>query len=109
MGLHIFLDDIRIPPKRDDSETWTVCRSLAEAVSVVVLRGSPSSVSFDHDLGDGNGSGFEFAKFLVDRDLDSEGAFLPVDFSFKVHSANPVGAANISGLLVPYLSFREKS
>jgi len=48
---------------------------------------------------------FDFAKWLIERDMDVSD--MPADFSFNVHSANPVGSANIQGLLDSYLSFKE--
>jgi hypothetical protein len=40
--------------------------------------------------------------------MDAEEDFrLPADFDFYVHSQNPVGAANIEGLMRQYLSVRD--
>jgi len=45
-------------------------------------------------------------EFMINLDLDHEGTFMPDDFTFNVHSANPVGFYNIKGLLDSYLNFR---
>lgn len=87
----LFLDDIRSPP--DDS--WTVVRSFQEFRNYILNNKMPDLISFDHDLGaDDDGplpTGMDCAKWLV-----KEG-FLINDF--LVHSANPVGRANIMSLM----------
>ena len=45
-----------------------------------------------------------FAKWIVDQDLTYN--IIPADFEFNVHSANPVGTANIINLLDSYLNTR---
>ena len=35
-------------------------------------------------------------------------AFFPENFSWRVHSANPIGAANIEGLMSGYLAHKER-
>ncbi|GAB3824380.1 cyclic-phosphate processing receiver domain-containing protein [Hymenobacter jeollabukensis] len=45
-------------------------------------------------------SGYDCAKWLVEQELLVE--------RFNVHSANPVGAANIRGLLENYRRWREE-
>lgn len=105
--MRIYIDDIR-EPKTEDFDF--VVRTYEEGVAVVEQHGMPEYVSFDHDLGeDENGnelkSGYDFAKYLVDRDLDSEHK-LPENFDFNVHSANPVGRKNIESLLNSYLKHK---
>jgi hypothetical protein len=47
---------------------------------------------------------------MVDyADLDVSGRFIPDQFEFAVHSANPVGSANLQGLLESYLSLKAKN
>ena|SRR6266403_112113 len=105
MTYNLFLDDLRDPPAGD----WLVVRSYEEACQTVMERGWPRLVSFDHDLGrtpsgELGKTGFDFAKFLVERDLEE--CSLPVDFQFVVHSANPIGAENIASYLRSYLRFK---
>jgi len=64
----------------------------------------PSFISFDHDLGDGL-TGYDCAKWLVEYDLET--GLMPADFSFYVHSQNPVGASNIKNLLNSYMRNKE--
>ncbi len=60
-------------------------------------------VSFDHDLGSDHPSttGYACAKLLCDRDQELN--ILSPDFTFNVHSANPVGAKNIQMYMEQYL------
>lgn len=97
----MFIDDERFPP--DDGKVWAICRSKAEVVEYVAQHGVPYFISWDHDLGEGEPTGFDIAKWLVDYDLDHN--VLPKEFSYYVHSMNPVGAANINALLTNYLNF----
>jgi hypothetical protein len=98
MAYRLFLDDLRDPP----DGTWVVARSVAEATSWVRQHGMPGLISFDHDLGPEAPTGHDFAKWLVDCHLDGT-HLLPADFAYTVHSANPPGALNISGLLDRFL------
>ena len=110
MSYNLFLDDLRelnwVYPDADP-KGWIVCRTYDDAVSIVYQHGWPSFISFDHDLGeDSTESGFSFAKKLVEFDLDFKN--MPADFSYAVHSANPLGAANIRGLLENYLNSKKE-
>ena len=105
--MKLYLDDVRTP--KDDS--FEIVRSYAEAVAYVQEHGIPSYISFDHDLGvDEHNkvlpSGYDFAKWLVEMDMDAVYC-IPVNFSFYVHSANPVGKTNIESYLNRYLAFRK--
>jgi hypothetical protein len=109
----MFLDDERMPTDVtwnliDYSGKWVIVRSFNEAMNWVLQNGVPSYISFDHDLGEMDGhdslSGYDFAKWLVEHDLDT-GA-IPGEFNFAVHSKNPVGAQNIYMLLSNYMRNR---
>lgn len=67
--------------------------------------GFPDYVSFDNDLGAGQKEGWEFARFLVELDMD-EGT-MPADFGYYVHSQNPVAAERIRGLIDGYMEHRK--
>ncbi|MDD3060764.1 MAG: hypothetical protein PHW94_07500, partial [Sulfurimonas sp.] len=100
----LYLDDIRTPKTHFSK----IVRSYEEAVSYTLENGVVEYISFDHDLGvDEQGeiakSGYDFAKWLVESALDGELCF-PENFTFNVHSANPVGKANIEHLLRNYIS-----
>ena len=106
--IKLYLDDIREP---DDAD-YVVVRSFDEATNFVLERGVPEFISFDHDLGcsdDGqiNPSGYDFARWLVESDISGL-ITIPDDFTFAIHSQNPVGSKNIEMLLNRYMLFRHK-
>jgi hypothetical protein len=99
----LYIDDIR-EPYNDD---FVVVRSYAEAVGWLRKNGCPQFISFDHDLGEADArSGYDVAKWMVERDLNDNGKFIPDTFNYNVHSANPVGAENIRGLLDSYMAMK---
>ena len=108
MSYKLFLDDVRDPSgvHMGNPDDWIVCRSMQEAVNVISDLGWPNIISFDHDLGNQEPTGMDFAKWLVNLDLD--GILMPDDFQFHVHSANPTGAANIQGLLDNYMATKKE-
>lgn len=105
MTWNLFIDDERFPP--DDGKEWIICRTRPEVYAAIHSKGIPSYISFDHDLGEDEGTGFDIAKMIVDMDLD-EYRIIPEDFDFYVHSQNPVGKKNIELLLVNYLQFKHR-
>ena len=107
MPYRLFLDDVRglawVYPDADPGE-WVSCASTAEAQAAIQRLGWPAFISFDHDLGPDLPTGHDLARWLVELDLDTQG--MPPGFGYAVHSANPVGRANITALLDRYLAFR---
>jgi len=101
--INMYLDDLRDPPQ---NKQWLIVRSSKEAIDYVKKHGMPEYCSFDHDLG-GEDTTMVFLKWLVDQDIHRGGNVIPDNFSYDVHSANPVGVKNISGLLDNYLHFRK--
>lgn len=106
--MKMFLDDIRVPKNDYD----VIVRSFEEAINFVNQNGIPTFISFDHDLGcDEIGnilkSGYDFAKWLVDMDIENIYKF-PNNFTFDIHSANPIGKNNIKSILNNYLLFKVK-
>lgn len=102
--LHIwklFLDDIRTPPV-----DMVLARSYAQAISLCYNFGCPTFISFDHDLRTEE-TGYTFAKWLIEKDLDYPG-FIPDNFSYHIHSANPIGRVNIEILLTRHLHVRKE-
>ena len=104
----LFLDDIRIPKMVYDTteaKDFIVVRNYADFVKYIKQNGLPDFISFDNDLGlDENGEvaadGYAAAKWLVyESGLDLR------ELQFKVHSANPVAAEQIRGLLSNYIRF----
>ena len=104
----LFLDDERMPPSNFNGEL-VVARSLQEAISLIEENGCPYYISFDHDLGEAStGDAIELVKWIIEKDLDENGGFIPKNFGFFVHSANPVGRKNIQTLLSSYLEWRSQ-
>lgn len=85
----LFLDDLRDPPGDD----FVVARTSCEAIDIVSRRGMPGLISFDHDLG-GDDTAIVFINAIIEKVLDRELIF-PNGFSYRIHSANPVGSENI--------------
>jgi hypothetical protein len=102
----MFLDDVRQPPEDVFGIIpWIVIRNVRDGITMITYAGWPTEVSFDHDLGPNEPSGMDFAKFLVEEDLDHD--TMPENFTYKLHSSNPPGRDNIDGLLGQYLKLRK--
>jgi hypothetical protein len=116
--IRIYLDDIRTPLETD----WVICRNYEEFVQKVSDAGLENIelISLDHDLGqtaireyfkntsknyiiDYNNihekTGYDCTKWIVNKSIDEE-IDLP---TITVHSANPVGSANMMGYINNYL------
>lgn len=90
--MKIWLDDIRDPP----DNTWRIVRSAEEAIGVIWLnRYAIEEVSFDHDLGENCGTGYDVAKFIANQSVLGE-MDMPI---WQIHSQNPVGRINIQGAM----------
>jgi len=101
--MKMYIDDIRDPKGDFD----VIIRNSEEAKEYMIRNGCPSYISFDHDLG-ADDTAMDIVKFMVEMDLDMNGEFIPGDFKFNIHSANPVGKANLLGYLKSYLKQKEK-
>lgn len=108
----LFLDDLRTIDMVYDKSTesqFDIVRTYDEFVDYITVNGLPSFISFDNDLGlDAQGEvapdGYAAAKWLVYQSgLDLR------NLSFKVHSANPVAAEQIRGLLTNYIKHLNQS
>ena len=103
MSYKMFIDDERYPVEDD----FIIVRNKNEFLSFLKRLGAPSYISFDHDLASNEYNGYDLAKILVEIDMNENGNFLPCNFSFYVHSANPVGKKNIEMFLNNYLEFKK--
>ena len=99
----LFIDDEREPAK---IKFDYIARDYKETMKIFDKNGCPAYISFDHDLGSNSKTGFDIVKDMVERDLDKNGRWIPKNFDYYVHSANPVGKKNIEGLLDNYLKKR---
>ena len=109
---YLFLDDLRNPydcivymqRRGFDSKIytlpWEIVRSYTEFTDWIQQNGVPGIISFDHDLGETDKSGFDCAKYLLNYCIDNK-VKVPV---YLIHSSNPVGAENIKSLLEGYLN-----
>ncbi len=101
----LFLDDERFPV---DMDRYVIARTSEEAFYLVVSRGLPIEISFDHDLG-GEDISPNFIRDMIDHMLDQNLKF-PKGFSFYVHSQNPIGRENIESKMnsiIDFLGFEE--
>ncbi|WP_046744862.1 cyclic-phosphate processing receiver domain-containing protein [Kordia zhangzhouensis] len=107
MSYNLFLDDIRVPEmvyKNPDNFDFVVVRTYEKFISYIQENGLPNYISFDNDLGlNAKGElaedGYAAAKWLVYHSgIDLR------NLEFYVHSANPVAAKQIEGLLTNYIN-----
>ena len=105
----LFLDDLRevkdIYPDALDGE-FIVARNFEDAMVRVLVHGIPEFISFDNDLGENEKEGYDFAKWLVECEMDGVLEF-PKNFDYHVHSANPKAWANIPGYFNSYFDQKE--
>lgn len=100
----LFIDDIRNPKTVGN---WKVARTGKEAFILIEQFGFPEHISFDHDLGcDAYGqllpTAYDFVKELGEMILDGK-LVIPENFSYNIHSSNPVGRQNIDNYLINLL------
>jgi hypothetical protein len=117
--ISLYLDDVRTPT--DDS--WQVVRNYNQFISHIRLNGLENYevISLDHDLGEeamnefynnalpnfklnydnilNEKTGYDCAKWLVAESMTTK---IPLP-QIYVHSANPIGSANIMGYVNNYL------
>jgi hypothetical protein len=116
--LRLYLDDIRSPVDDD----WIVVRNYDEFVAQLKLNGLGNFevISLDHDLGEGamveyytnvknnymldynnieERTGMDCCRYLVSESMNEK---IPLP-QIYVHSANPIGAANMMGYINNYL------
>jgi hypothetical protein len=113
----LYLDDVRIPT----TDSWEVVRNYDEFVAHIKMNGLESYevISLDHDLGEGamveyytnvkpnyeldynripEKTGMDCARYLVAEAMNKK---IPLP-TIYVHSANPIGAANMIGYVNNY-------
>lgn len=116
--INIYLDDVRTPIV----DGWTVVRNYEEFVSTIMYHGLENieTISLDHDLGDSamteyytnvrnnyeldysnitEKTGYDCCKWLVNKSIETS---IPIPQVY-VHSANPIGSANMMGYINNYL------
>lgn len=89
--ISLWLDDLRVMP--EGFNTWA--HNAEEAIRHL-QTGRVRLISFDHDLGDGEGTGYTVAKYIERAVHDGE-MICP---EWRIHSANPVGVKNIKDAML---------
>ncbi len=125
--IRLYLDDVRIPKNPNNAwvdgvPDWEVVRNYDEFVAHIRMNGLESYevISLDHDLGESamqeyytntkpnfeldykrieEKTGMDCAKWLVAESMTKN---IPLP-QIYVHSANPIGSANIMGYVNNYL------
>lgn len=115
--MYLYLDDVRIPTEGE----WEVVKNYDEFVAHIRLNGLENYevISLDHDLGESamieyytntkpnfeldykrieEKTGYDCAKWLVAESIAKN---IPLP-QIYVHSANPIGSANIIGYINNY-------
>jgi len=116
--LRLYLDDIRTPVDDD----WIVVRNYDEFVAQIKLNGLGNFevISLDHDLGEGamveyytnvknnymldynninERTGMDCCRYIVSESMNEK---IPLP-QIYIHSANPIGSANMMGYINNYL------
>lgn len=109
MGWKLWLDDQAFDPEvpaRHAPEGFRPAASSREALLYCVHFGFPDFVDFDHDLG-GDDTAMVFLNELSRSDVFDRG--IPAPFEYRVHSANPVGAANIVSFMETWAKMKRSS
>lgn len=88
--MRIWLDDERPMP-----EGFTHHVKTAHEAIELLKTGQVEEISLDHDLGDGNGTGYDVAKFIEEQAVTGQ----TTKFRVRVHSQNVVGRENIKAAL----------
>lgn len=92
MKNYLYIDDIRIPEKKQDYQLY-IARNYNEAINALTQQ-EFDIISFDHDIGIGK-TGYDIAKYIVENNIK-------IKEGFYIHSMNVVGKKNIYELLVHY-------
>lgn len=112
----LFLDNERNPDywmfraDRDVCEqersAWHVVRTYEDAVLLVLIKGCPTSMSLDYNLGKGNKTGLDFLKWFTD--YDAEHNIIPEGFEYYIHSSNPTGRPLMQNYMHRYMQHKFK-
>lgn len=104
--IKLFIDDVRMPSDVGLKNSEYIIVRDFYAARKAIAQYKPSFISFDHDLGEEAAridgvlrTGYDIAKWMVNEVIHRNKDYITKDFKFNVHSANPVGAENIRGLL----------
>lgn len=107
MATNLFLDDERYPTQVTwitiPYGPWEIVRTSGQFCDYLLEHGVPQHISFDNDLGlMSQQEGRWCARWLAEQVMDGVLA-LPGDFTYTVHSMNPVAAQDIRQYLDQFL------
>lgn len=120
MSWNLFIDDERFPVdvkwapytiyNKYLAEEWTICRNKEEVIQEITNHNNiaPSFISWDHDLGKDEPTGYDIVKLMVDMDMNAI-ITIPSEFEYFTHSKNPIGAKNIQSYLDNYLKMKSEN
>ncbi len=99
--MKIFLDDIRDPKTND----WIIVRTAKDCINLIKSNKNEFyEISFDHDLGDEEYTGYNVAKWI-----EAECFFGMKCPKWNIHSANPVGRQNIEAAMKSAENFSRRN
>jgi hypothetical protein len=90
--MRVWLDDIRTAPNG-----WTHVKTVVEAQKMMET-GQVTHLSLDHDLGGDGPDAYTLCLWMAENDV------WPTDW-VGIHSANPVGRANMKAVINRYSKF----
>jgi hypothetical protein len=97
--MKIFLDDIRYPSVlhvKDGNLGWTIVRNYTDFVYTwVVNKNEVTHISFDHDLGEPDKTGYDCLKIVEEDYFEGFNRFI----TMSVHSNNPVGVEKMTKVI----------
>ncbi len=95
--MKIFLDDVRSPVGNITAEPdeWLWVKTAPEAFNLIVA-GGVEEISLDHDLGDGQPTGYDLCKWIMEVVFKKRLKSVPL---MSIHSMNPVGAENMNQMI----------
>jgi hypothetical protein len=82
--MKVYLDDERTAP-----DGWVLVKTVDD---VIYLLDCITDLSLDHDLGEGNKTGYDLMVYLEDKVYNDETFNIP---NITFHTQNPVGLANM--------------
>lgn len=98
--MKLFIDDVRNPPS--DGNGWVLYRAINPALRFIRENCNLiDTISLDHDAGDFRRGGKEDYIVILDEleRLHRRGIINCSHINFRLHSANPVGVANMRAII----------
>jgi hypothetical protein len=97
--MKVYLDDERTAP-----DGWILVKKVED---VIYLYDNITDLSLDHDLGEGNKTGYDFLCWLEEKLFCFPGTISKLP-NITIHSQNPVGRQNMQRVLQSIIKFYNK-